>query len=1177
MKGGKVHNQWLASLLALGLCVSARPSEAARPSDEPNVETVWRIGSFDGSSAEFHEGQPPAPAPAFVIGKSQPSKDWYAFQPGSANGGAGSRSHPVRVQFELRDQPVGLYEMKIALLVEHPRISALQVDVNGHAGRFYQHPKLDYAMGDVYGAFFPEYSTDTITFDFPASFLRQGSNQLEFTAVDEPSPGDETNSEGVPIGDSGLVYDALELDHVGTGGYEASAVRSQIVPTIFYRMEDGKLRELIDVFVGFHEKPERGSVELLLNGDVFRQPLTADRAFGEQRVEFSVPAFESSCETTVSVHLNGRTRRFTERIVPGKKWTVFVVPHEHLDVGYTDFQAKVAEVHSRGIDEIAPLAEKYPGFEFSLDGAWEAEQFLHSRSQADREKLYRMVQDGKIHIPSQYASLLTGFPTAETLLRSLYWGYAFNQKHGGPWEYANITDVPSYSWSYASVLSEAGLKYFIAASDNYRGPMLLLGHLHEKSPFWWEGPDGGRVLMWYSRHYHQMLTLFGMPPQVAAGHDALPIFLQIYGSPSYKPHSVLLYGTQVENTDLFPQQAEIVSAWNKIYTYPKLEFSDFSKAIGEIAKEAGDAIPTYRGDGGPYWEDGIAADAAYAALERANEARALSAEKLSTVSTLVNPKFLLDRGKLDDLWKEMVLMDEHTWGDSRSITAPESQESVEQLAVKDAFAVRAHALVNDIVERSLGVIADFVSDPPNTLLVFNGLNWTRSSFVDFDLDHGWEIVDQKTQEVVQYETVSDFKLYSRVRFLAVDVPAVGYKAYELRMVKGQPAENASSHGEVVESPYYRVTLDPESGAVRSIFDKELARDIVDSSSPYRFGQYLYVSGADELPNRLVQYRAISPVPDLHIQPAGGGKLVSVVHTSFGTVAKLESSDVNTPRIETRIILFDTQKKIEFINQIRKEKTFSKEAVYFAFPLAMEHPRFEYEIQNGVVDPAKDMLPGAGLEWFSVQHWTAAQDGNVAAAIFPLDASLVTFGDIARGIWPREFGQRKPALFSYVMNNYWDTNYRAGQGGDFVFRYVFTSGRKLDAASLSRLGWEESTPLETDRITSQDKAINLPRPLDSKQGSFLEVNRPNVLLLTWKEAEDDQGTILRFLEIGGEAGPAEITIPLLKVESAWRCNAMEANQLALQLVGDHGFKFDIKPHQIVTVRVKGTSTLPALVR
>ncbi len=32
-----------------------------------------------------------------------------------------------------------------------------------------------------------------------------------------------------------------------------------------------------------------------------------------------------------------------------------------------------------------------------------------------------------------------------------------------------------------------------------------------------------------------------------------------------------------------------------------------------------------------------------------------------------------------------------------------------------------------------------------------------------------------------------------------------------------------------------------------------------------------------------------------------------------------------------------------------------------------------------------------------------------------------------------------------MNNYWDTNYAAGQGGDFTFRYIVTSGRNLDAA------------------------------------------------------------------------------------------------------------------------------------
>jgi alpha-mannosidase len=1154
----------------------ARPSfgmqstapEALRAADESSVQTVWQMGRFDASSAEFQGGPAPTPAPVYVIGKSHPDKDWYAFQPGSANGAAGSRPHPVRVQFNLQDRPTGVYAMKIALLVEHPRVSALQVNINGHAGRFYQHPKLDYTMGDVYGAFFPEYSTDTITFNFPASFLHQGSNEIEFTAVDEPSPGDQTTSEGAPMGDSGVVYDALELDHLSSGKYEASAVKSRIVPTIFYRMEGGELREIVDVFVRFHEAPQHGSVELLLNGKVFRQPLPTDRAFGEHRAEFAVPTFDSPAEATVSVRLNARTQRFEERIEPGKKWTIFVVPHEHLDVGYTDYQPKVAEVHSRVIDEAMDLSETHPGFQFSLDSSWEAQQFLHSRTQAEREKLYRMVQEGKVHVPSQYASLLTGFPTAETLIRSLYWGYAFNQEHGGRWAYANITDVPSYSWSYASVLADAGLKYFIAASDNYHGPVLLLGHLNEESPFWWEGPDGGKILMWYSRHYHQVLTLFGMPPQVAAGHDALPIFFQMYGHPSYKAHAVLLYGTQPENTDLYPQQAALVGEWNQIYAYPKLEYSDFASAVGEIAKQFGDSIRTYRGDGGPYWEDGIAADAGYAALERANEARALSAEKFSTLSTLVNSKLSTDRRELEELWKDMELMDEHTWGDSRSITAPDSREATEQLEVKDSFAVRAHQLVNNILERSMAAVVDSVNDPPNTLVVFNGLDWKRSGLVEFDLDHGWEIVDKTTEQIVPYETVRTAKLYSHVRFVASDVPAVGYKAYELRATKEKAAVPATVSGEVLENSYYRVTLDPQSGAVRSIYDKDLQRKLVDASSPYRFDQYLYFTGADELPNRLVQYRLVSPVPDLQAHPAAQGKLVSVIRAPFGTVAELESSSVHTPRIETQIILFDHEKKIEFINHVHKDEVFSKEGVYFAFPLAMEHPEFRYEVQNGVVDPAKDMLPGAGLEWFSVQHWAAVQNGSAAAAILPLDASLVTLGGIARGVWPTQFGERKPTIFSYVMNNYWDTNYRAAQGGDFTFRYVFTSSSKLDVAALSRLGWEESTPLEVDQITSQDKALNLPRPLDGKQASFLQVNQPNVLLLTWKQAEDAQGNILRFLDLGGEAAPTEVTIPLLDVQSAWSCNAMEANQQSLPLTSGHGFRFEIKPHQILTVRVKG---------
>jgi alpha-mannosidase len=1141
---------------------SAQAIQAARP-----WQTVWRIGRFDQSSMEFNPGAAPVPAPVYVIGTSTPAKDWYAFQPGTGNGLAGDRSHPVTIQFDLPGAPRGLYAMKVALLVEHPRISALDVAINGHTGRFYQYPKLNYASGDLVCAFLPIYSTDIVQFNIPASFLLQGTNHIVLTAVDEPEPGDQTTSEGIPIGDSGVVYDALELEHESGGKYEAKSLRARVSSTIYYRQEGGELLDIVDAVVRSHQPLRQGRVELRMNGKVFQQVLASGRAFGEQRLKFAVPAWTGSAQATLAVHLGGRTRRFRAQLTPGKKWTFYLVPSEHLDVGYSDYQAKVEVIHSRMIDEAMKLAQKYPGFQWNLDAAWEAHEFLQTRTNAQKAELGQMIREGKIRVPAQDASLLTGFPSVETLIRSLYRGYAINKKYGGPWDYASITDVPSYAWSYASILADAGLKYFVAGSDNYRAPILLLGHLNEKSPFWWEGPDGQKILMWYSRHYMQMTLLFGLPPQIASGHDALPLFLQSYDHPWYRAHAVILYGTQVENTDVYPQQGALVDQWNKIYAYPKLEFSGFGNAMSEIKGQFGNSIPTYRGSGGPYWEDGIASDARYAAMERRNEARALTAEKFSTVSALVDPAISPDRTKIDHMWNDMVLMDEHTFGAYDSITAPHSREAVQQLAVKNLFAIKAHELVGGLMKSSLASIANRVKDPSDTLLVFNGLNWERSGLVDLDLDDGSKLVDLATGQAVPYELLRKSPSYSLIRFMASNVPALGYKAYKIEPTQQKPPGPTSVGGDVLENQYYRVTLDPESGAVRSVYDKELGRELVNTSSAYRFDQYLYVAGADKLPNRVIHYRLDSPLPVLHIHPAGDGKLVSIVRTPFGTVAKLESSCLNTPRIETQIILLDHAKKIEFIDRIEKKEIYRKEAVYFSFPFAIAQPEFRYEIQNGVVNPAKDMLPGAGLEWFSVQHWAAVRNPAVFAAILPIDASLVTLGDVFRGDWPTDFGKRPATIFSYVMNNYWDTNYTAAQGGKFTFRYVLTSGHQLHIGTLSRLGWAEMSPLETDQITQQDKAMNFPQPLSSVETSFLHVNQPNVVLLTWKEAENGQGTILRFLEIEGKAARVGVDSPLLNVQAAWQCSAMEANQQQLSLDGPHGFSFEIQPHQIVTVRVK----------
>src|SRR5258708_15768194 len=152
---------WLAiALLIPGLGFAA---------DHP----VWKIGSFDFSSGEFRSQDidyaDPKSDPVFVVGQSS-EKDWYRFQPGPANGMTGARLHPFTVRFSLHNTPRGVYNLRIAVLYETPRLSFLKLEVNGHSEHFYFHPKLAFHAGDWEGTFVPQTSWDDKTMHIPAAW-----------------------------------------------------------------------------------------------------------------------------------------------------------------------------------------------------------------------------------------------------------------------------------------------------------------------------------------------------------------------------------------------------------------------------------------------------------------------------------------------------------------------------------------------------------------------------------------------------------------------------------------------------------------------------------------------------------------------------------------------------------------------------------------------------------------------------------------------------------------------------------------------------------------------------------------------------------------------------------------------------------------------------------------------
>jgi alpha-mannosidase len=452
--------------------------------------------------------------------------------------------------------------------------------------------------------------------------------------------------------------------------------------------------------------------------------------------------------------------------------------------------------------------------------------------------------------------------------------------------------------------------------------------------------------------------------------------------------------------------------------------------------------------------------------------------------------------------------------------------------------------------------------------VFNSLSWQRDAVGEADLFDHAKLKDLATGENVPFEVLWAKQGFLHVRFLAKDLPAVGYKCYAISYHETDPVAPPApelKHDTVVENSFYRITLDPASGAAASIFDKELNREIVDNKSPYKFDQYLYVTGGDGN-TQIMRPISTWPKAQLTVHPAAEGELAGVTRIPFGQSIRLRSRALNTPEVETEILLFDNAKKIEFINRVTKESVTAKEAAYFAFPVAARSPQFAYATQQEWIDPARDLMKGASLEWFSVQKWMASRDRALTVGISAPDAPLASLGDINRGLWPSEFQPKSSTLFSYAMNNYWDTNYRAAQGGEFTFRYTMTSATNLDPAALARLGWESMRPVEVDYVVGQDKVGNPPRPLPAEGASFFEVKQPDVVLVDWKISEDGRGTILRLQETAGNATTTELKFPRTSVKSATLCNGLEDDVRPLK-VEDNSVKLAFQPNEVLTVRLQ----------
>jgi len=1109
----------------IALCVALLALSLASAAEQ----TVWQIGKPDKSYAEFFSARNYQAVPprlggkplVFEVGKSDAAKDWPWIHPGPTDAWAGHRVHPFKIRFGLADEPKGLYTLRIEL-------------ANTHWG---SPPTYSVAIGDRSGSFrLPAGGTDAALADpaagkphkieipLPPGLLRKGTNEIALACTDG----------------SWVLYDAITLLTDPEGKMPEPGVASiTVLPTPFHVKVDGKVRRALDVNIGLTAPAPEIALRVEAGGETVEVPVKQQLAtFGGISQEVGVPDASEPMEVKVTATVAGRSKTATVKLEPVRKWRIYVAPSSHTDIGYTHIQPQCAEIHCKNADIAADLMDKFPDFKWNLEVAWQAENYLASRKGEQLDKFLKYAKEGRMGVQALYNNILTGLCSHEQACRLTYFAHSLKTRHGIPYKSAMISDVPSQEATIPMILAGSGIRYFSSGINNTRGPLTAM---YGKAPCWWEGPDGSRVLMMYVGGYAHAGG-WGLDRSVEAARGHILGAIKGYEARKDYPYdAIFLHGAVSDNCALNARLAEVCKAWNDRYEFPKVILCHNAEFFEHIEKHFGDKLPVVKGSAGTYWEDGAGSSARETAVNRNAHELVRNAETLFALAHRVRsagfspssserrpegrtPNAGYPAEAINSAWRNCLLYDEHTWGAHCSISQPESDFTKAQWKIKSQFALEAYRQSVELyIVHAVPALARLVKTDGKALVVLNPTSWPRS---DFSGD-----------------------------ILIKDVPGCGYRVVPVPEAKAR----TPSAGTAIESKFYRVTFDASTGAVTSIFDKELNRELVDAKAPYRLNQYLYAAGGEG--SRIVEGGG---EPKLTITTPEKASLRRLKLGDSAEVMLVETSATLTPKITSLVTVWNDVKRVDFENRGTKTQTYKKEAVYFAFPFAAEKPTFRYEVPCGIVNANTDMLPTACLDWFTVQHFVEIEDavGGASAPREPgkedagqgrpahngiaitwasPDAPLVCFQDINRGKWQTKLPFTNGHVYAYVMNNYWFTNYLAGQGGDFTFRFSITSRAKSDPVASARFGWEVASPLIAVPVEANPNG-----PLAAPSGSLIEIAEPNVFLVGAKKAEASDALVLRLWEVSGKATTAHVRVPLLKPKKATAANLVEEPQGELEL-------------------------------
>lgn len=839
----------------------------------------------------------------------------------------------------------------------------------------------------------------------------------------------------------------------------------------------------------------------------------------------------------------------------GQADQIIVVCKTHFDLGYThrvkdllDYYRTTMIDRALGIMDASKDLPPAQQFVWTSPG-WVMEKVLEDwpgQTAERRGRIETAFKSGKFVTHALPFSIEAELLEPEQFARGYVFADTVSRRYGLPLaRSAKTTDVPSQSRALATGLARGGVR-FMHIGCNWPS-----GYVHDLPPiFWWEGPDGSRLLTMYSSIYGTSTAFWpwGGKADRNIGHNLLP--------PPDWPYKTWV-AIIVTGDNSGPPKADGVKAIfaeiaEKLPT-AKVRMGTMEEFADAILAENPD-LPVVKGEMPDTWIHGCMCDPGGMRTARNVAPLMSAAETLNTQLRGWGVAVADPARELAKAHEQALLYNEHTWGGAAGVRVygeafqklpPQQHTNLEgSWEDKTDYIRTAGKITSALLETNLGALAQAVNFAGPRAVVFNPLPWPRSGVV--------EIAGRP--------------------FCAENIPACGYKTFPAppsasnvtlrdasgsrsHETSGRDAKNrslttsataspssapAASSGDTLENEFFRVKVAASRGAIVSLVDKRTGREWADAGAAHGLGQYLnerfdkaqtdrycrdYQQGrwGDTLHPGMSKPGLPDDVP-YRAAAATGGSLRITRHAA-GEHAVLEcpgDTARHLPASSLRVSLYRGQPYVELELTVKDTpKDNWPEADWLCLPFKLSEPQFCVARSLGVMDPAKDILRGANRDMYAVGAGVSLSDADGAGiAVCPLDHPLISLDTPGCWKFSLDFVPQKPVVFLNLYNNQWNTNYRYWYPGTWSSRVrVWTFDRpatRADALIVPAL--EARYPL---LAASADGAAGTL----AAEHTGLTVSRRGVVVSAFGADPAGSGrTLLRVWEQAGVSGQLTVTLP-----------------------------------------------------